>query len=133
MLSKSDRGIWLSIYKFDAHIDWARHPMNDIEIDVSRVGERDQSGRKHWKNNCVNLRYTATLPDRYDDRIRLLIDAIGGEAQLQALIQMHCAQDVHIMMEIPAKSSNCVEDGFLSSDVLEMLSRHKIDLHFWYL
>jgi hypothetical protein len=107
--------------------------MKDIEVEISKVGEIDGSKRKETRNNCVCLRYTKSLPDRYDDRIVSLIDAIGGEDQLQTIIQTHLAQEVFIMMEIPAKSSLCVEEGFISSGIMGILLRHKIDLHFWYL
>ena len=133
MSSKSSRGIWLSLYKFESHIDWSQVLMRDIEVDVSRVGEMDSSGKKEVKNNCVCLRYTGSLPDRYDDRITSLVDAIGGDRQLQTIIQKHLAQEVFIMLEIPAKSSPCVEEGFISSDMMGFLFRQKIDLHFWYL
>lgn len=132
MTSKGCRGVFLSIYKFDAHIDWSRFRMKNIEIDLSKKGELDRSGRKNWTNNCVNLRYLGNLPDRYDDRINLIIDAIGGQSVLRELLRSHKPETVFILLEIPAKSSCQNEEGYISHDTLSFLVELGIELHFWY-
>jgi hypothetical protein len=113
-------------------IDWTKFTMKNIEVDLAKMGELDRSGRKNWTNNCANLRYLGDLPDKYDERIRLLIDAIGGEAALSELIRLHSAENVHILLEIPAKSSLNNEEGYISIEILKLLVQLEIELHFWY-
>ncbi|MDZ4778671.1 MAG: hypothetical protein SGJ19_00285 [Planctomycetia bacterium] len=106
--------------------------MKDIEVDFAKKGEVDRSGRKDWTNNSADLRYSGDLPDKYDDRIRLLIDAIGGEIVLSELISLHSPKDVFILLEIPAKSSSKNEEGYISHEMLKLLVQLEIELHFWY-
>jgi hypothetical protein len=128
----SKRGISLSVYKFDAHIDWSKFRMQNIEVDLAKIGEPDRSGRKNWTNNCATLRYVGDLPDKYDDRIGLLIDAIGGEGVVSEIIRLHSPKDVHVMLEAPVRSSEKHEEGYISLEMLSLLVRQKIELHFWY-
>lgn len=132
MRSSGKRGIFLSIYRFDTHIDWSKIVMRNIEIEVARKGAVDRSGKKSWRNNCVDLRYSGDLPDRYDDRIKLLIESIGGEPALSDLIRSHKAENVFILLEIPVKSSRKIEEGYISHEILKLLVKLKIELHFWY-
>ena len=120
------------MFKFGAHIDWSKYPMQNISLELARAGEPDRSGRKPWKNNCVDLRYIGALPNRYDERIGLLIDAIGGATVVKELIRSHKPESAFVLLEIPAKSSPLTEEGYISLESLRLLSELGIELHFWY-
>jgi hypothetical protein len=132
MTSPGQRGISLQMFKFDAHIDWSTFPMQSISLDFAKKGELDRSGRKNWKNNNVELRYVGDLPDRYDERIGLLFDAIGGVPIVTELIRLHKPENAFVLLEIPAKTSPLIEEGYISVGNLQLLSGLGIDLQFWY-
>jgi hypothetical protein len=132
MTAKGRRGIFVSIYKFNNHIDWNGYVMPDVEIELAKKGELDTTKKRLWRHNCANLRYVGELPDEYDKRIELLINSIGGEIVLTQIISQHNPENTFILLEIPRPSTSKHEEGYISHDVLKLLVKMRIELHFWY-
>ncbi len=125
------RTIYFSFFDFDQHIDLSKYDNGNVTIELTRKGGLTPNGKNYFPKNVSTINYFGLdLPDPYDERIEALINAIGGRAALEEIINLYNAKDNCVVLGIP-RNSDYFEDGFISSDYLQLFCELNIEVHFY--
>ncbi len=142
---KRQRRIELCFFKFEEHQDLSFLDTDQLEIDLAFIGGERKNGKTQPYNN-VNIRYLGSLDghyecddcgheydntyDDYNERINILIKTLGGEDVLRDLISKYNAESAYIAFYMPVKTSEFIQEGYLSADTIKKLADLNLSVHF---
>jgi len=128
------RVIDLYFCDFDTHFDLSILDAAKVSIRKTSKGDLTPNGKGKLPFNIISIEYIGPdLPDEYDSRIKALIEAIGGEDAVKALVEKYKARIAAITLGIPVRTGDTIEDGYISCEVMQKLCKLKLDVHFYYL
>lgn len=129
-----NRAIDLYFCDFNSHVDLSFLDASKISIRRTSKGEPTPSGKGKLPFNVVSIEYADSdnLPDEYDLRIQTMIEAVGGESTVKKLVSKYQARISAITMGLPCRSTDWVEDGYISCEMMKKLSNLGLELHFYY-
>lgn len=127
------RTVELYFCDFAEHIDISFLDMSKVKIKKTLKGDPTPSGKGQLPYNVISIEYVGSdLLDEYDSRITTLIEAVGGEKVVEGLVEEYQARIVAIIMGIPCKTSEWVEDGYISRKTLKKLYELGLEVHLYY-
>jgi len=130
--NEARRRVELILNGFGEHTAWPDLSSKPVYVSRHKVGEPDSSGSPPRKMNAVFFEYSKELPHDYNERIELLLEALGNEDGVRRIISAYGAAQKWIRLWIPVRSSEWSEEGHLSEKTLGRLCNLGLDLEFWY-
>lgn len=127
-----ERKIYLIFTDYKEHLDLSF--LDNKKVSIDRIGKGDirPNGRTIQPYHSINIHLNQELPDDYDARIEALIAAIGGENILKELVSKYQARINAIVLGIPAKTGELIEDGYISCEIMQKLCDLGLDIQFYY-
>lgn len=127
------RSIHLYFCDFNGYLDFSFLDLSKVSVRQTLKGDSTPSGKGQLPYNVISIEYTASdLPDEYDARINILLDTIG-ERVIRELIETYQARINDICLGIPCKTSENVEEGFISKETLRKLCDLGLGVQFYYI
>lgn len=127
------RTIDLYFCDFSNHLDLSFLDLSKVSVKQTLKGDPTPSGKGVLPYNVISIEYTASdLPDEYDARIDALLDSIG-ESVVRELVATYQARISDICLGVPCKTSEMVEDGFISNKTMQKLCNLGLGLQFYYM
>ncbi len=117
---------------FDQFIDLADIDNKRLSISKMKKGELRSNKKTIQRYNSISLHTLEDLPDEYEERIELLIRAIGGEERLKTLVLKYGARINAIVLGMPTRTEDSIEDGYISKEMMGKLARLGLDLQFYH-
>lgn len=127
------RKICLMFLAYEQHIDLSFLNNSNVVVETFLKGQPSSNGNQAVrKNNITYIRFAGEIPDEYDLRIDALIEAIGGEDVVRKLVLDYRASSSAIIFDIPCKTSDWNEEGYISYKIMQKISDLKLDIGFSY-
>ena len=124
--------VTLTFCDFADHIDLSFIDQSSILIELVEKGQLASNGKSILPYNVCHIHYKESIADSYDDRIKNFLNALGGDNIVEKMVSKYQARLNYIILGIPCKTSEWVEDGFISHETMRKLCDLRLDLHFNY-
>jgi len=127
------RRAYFTFTDFNEHIDLSFLDEQKILTKLYIKGHLRSNGKTIQPGHSIDIYLNQELPDDYNDRIWSLISAIGGIDVVRKLTLNYRARSSAIVLGIPAKTEDAIEDGYISCETMKMLCDIGAEVHFYYI
>ncbi|WP_435641572.1 hypothetical protein [Micavibrio aeruginosavorus] len=117
---------------FQNEVDLSFLDKEKVSIDLLKKGQLRSNGKTVQRVNSVSIHLIQALPDEYDLRIDAMIEGIGGIDAVRKLVESYKAKDNFIVLGIPTRTGDTIEDSYISREMMQRLCSLNLDIHFYY-
>ena len=127
------RVIYLGFTDIKEHIDLSFLGEKEVSTKLFIKGHLRSNGQTVQNIDSTNIYFTGEIPDEYDLRIEAIIAAVGGENVIKDLISKYQAKHADVILGIPSRTSDTIEDGYISCKTMQKLCDLGLGLQFYYI
>ncbi len=126
------RSVYLAFTDIKEHIDLSFLNEMDVLTKLFVKGQLRSNGKTMQNINSANIYLNGEIPDEYNSRIEAIIQAVGGESVIRDLVLKYQAKAAAIVLGIPTRTGDSIEDSYLSQEMMQKLCDLRLDVHFYY-